>query len=191
MIYRAVKDLTKADVPARHTPRPPGNISYFVDNIWEWLRPEGMPSRRHAAFASPCPNIAAKAVNGTIADVYRVEPASDANFCQLVKGDMPEDAKHHPDCALFKELIIKPLQDDWLAGPLERRLILAPLFIPCASKQEIDAVMAGEHPWDVEKIKARCSFWDDVKLFNPRETGQCPHPTGEIMFEGSYRLTPL
>lgn len=188
MIYRAVKELTKVDVPARQSARVPGNINFYVDNIWEWLRPEDMPSRRHSAFASPCPKIAAQAIGGTTAEVYRVEPALDARFCQLVQGDKPDDAKYHSDCILFKKLIIKPFQEHWITMPLEKRLFVAPLFMPCASKDEIDVVMGGDHPWDVNAIKVNSSFWDDVEMFDPHDLDQCPHPTGEIMFEGAYRL---
>lgn len=191
MIYRAVKNPTDLHWPARGTPRPPGNVAFFVDNIWEWLRPANMPSRRHSAFASPTPELALAAVNDPEAQAFRVEGMDDTRFCQITAGTQPEDAKYHQDCSTLKSLILKPLGANWLSAPLEVRLPLAPLFLPCASKDEIEAVMAGDNPWDASKIKMTCSFWNNVQLFEVRSGASSPHPTGEIFFDGSYRLAPL
>jgi len=40
------------------TIRIPSSVPYVVDNLWEWLRPVGMPSLRHAVYASPAPELA-------------------------------------------------------------------------------------------------------------------------------------
>ncbi len=59
------------------TLRIPSNFPYFVDNIWEWLRPAPMPSRRHAVYASPTPELALENASAPLAEgdryvAYRV-----------------------------------------------------------------------------------------------------------------------
>ena len=73
MIYRVARKTDDSIIPAATTSRPPGNVPYYVDNIWEWLRPEGAPSRRKAAFASPTPELAAAGAQGNVADAWCVE----------------------------------------------------------------------------------------------------------------------
>jgi hypothetical protein len=54
-IYRREQTNSNSlDIRFRQTTRrPPGNIPYIVDNLWEWMRPDSFPCRRHSVFASP------------------------------------------------------------------------------------------------------------------------------------------
>ncbi len=191
MIYRAVVNPSSLEVKSQNTQRAPGNIPYFVDNIWEWLRPVDYPSRRFSAFASPNAQIAADAINCSLDNVYSVEMILPGKACQIVEAPEPVDAKFHPDVRRLKDLIIKTLPRDWFDRPLAERLNLAALFLPCTSREEINDLFSGTTPFDVPKICNTVSLWRDVKLFNPLSEDAKLHPRGEIFFEGSYRLKAL
>ena len=190
-IYRAIRNHSKLDFQPRPTPRPPGNVPFYVDNIWEWLRPNTMPSRRHAAFASPVPEQAAQSAKLTLKDVFQVKPSEGTRFCQLVTGEKPEDAKYHADLRRLKDCIIAPLADEWLRGDLNQKTPIAPLFLPCSSKAEIANLMESDGlPFDRDQIVEASTFWQDVVLFEPICDLGLPHPSGEIFFEEPYRLIP-
>lgn len=191
MIYRAVVKLKSLEVEIRNTQRLPGYIPYFVDNIWEWLRPLEFPSRRFSAFASPTAQLAAEAVNCSLEHVYCVEMTSFGKACQIINAPDPIDAKLHPDVNRIKSVISKSLPRDWFDRSLAERLNLAALFLPCASRDEIDNLMSGATPFDIDEIRGAVTLWGDVKLFDPSRTDLKLHPRGEIFFEGSYRLRPL
>lgn len=190
MIYRAAGVAETEGVQPRTSPRKPGNVPYYVDNIWEWLRPDNMPSRRYAAFGSPKPEIAAELARKDLADVYLVEPDEGARFCQLAGDNAPVDARYHPDCDKLK-LVVRSLDAKWHSADLEVRVQLAPLFLPCSSKDEVAKLMElGGLPFDPDEIRKQSTFWQDVRLFDPRSGDGLPHDAGEIFFEGLYRLIP-
>ncbi|MGY6551703.1 MAG: hypothetical protein ACXIT4_07360 [Erythrobacter sp.] len=188
MIYRAAGIAETQGVKPRSTPRKPGNVAFYVDNIWEWLRPENMPSRRYVAFGSPKPEIAAQLAKRDLTDVYLVEPGEGTRFCQLAGDNAPIDARFHPDCDRLK-LVIKSLDGAWHSADLEVRMQLAPLFLPCSSKAEIAELMEMDGlPFDPEKIRQESTFWQDVRLFDPSSGDGLPHDIGEVFFEAPYRL---
>ena len=83
-IFRCVikkPDTTTKFRKAKNTMRPPGNVPYIVDNLWEWKRPKGYPNRRYSVFASPKPSLASASgpEGGT---VYRVEFEGKYKLCQ-------------------------------------------------------------------------------------------------------------
>lgn len=62
-IFRCVKgSIAEAMAlhPYQRTMRPPGNVPYVVDNLWEWKRPERCADRRRSAFGSPRADLARK-----------------------------------------------------------------------------------------------------------------------------------
>lgn len=74
--------------------RTPQNVPYVVDNLWEWARPYGMPSRRGCAYASPTPELARENAGNGPLDVFQlVEIAPDSILVQIP----PSDAKRHSD----------------------------------------------------------------------------------------------
>lgn len=59
--FRAIPtaQYTAGQVQRRHPGRRlPSNIPYMVDNLWEFTMPSERPSRRHALYASPSPQLA-------------------------------------------------------------------------------------------------------------------------------------
>jgi hypothetical protein len=121
-IYRSVEakpdTTTKLRMP-KTTMRPPGNVHYVVDNLWEWKRPENYPNRRHSVFASPTPELALKAAKG--GTVYTVEFNGRCNLCQ-VRGH--DDSKEHPDRKDLRKLLFKIFGQHWIDGNLKDREIL-------------------------------------------------------------------
>ncbi|MBM9536745.1 hypothetical protein [Desulfobulbus alkaliphilus] len=96
-LYRSVvlrdeqKDLLFS---SKETMRPPGNVPYIVDNLWEWQRPLTFPCRRFSAYASPTPELALQSgpKNGK---VFRLEFLDLPKIAHL-KGYA--DSKYHPEC---------------------------------------------------------------------------------------------
>ena len=55
-LYRAeARSTLRTGVPfaRRAGRRLPSNVPFVVDNIWEFTRPDGMPSRRHCGSSPP------------------------------------------------------------------------------------------------------------------------------------------
>ena len=190
MIYRVARNADNSIIPAAITSRPPGNVPYYVDNIWEWLRPEGAPSRRKAAFASPTPELAAAGAQGNVADAWCVELVEAQFAYQITKCEHPHDAKYHPDIARLKGLIIRALRaNSWFDLPLSQRKPELDLFAPCLSKSDVQDILEASTKLEAEQVKSASTFWQDVEIFDPMNAP--PHPTGEIFFEGAYRLVRI
>lgn len=190
MIYRVARNVGDGSYAPATTSRAPGNVPYYVDNIWEWLRPEGAPSRRRAAFASPTPELAAAGAQGDVADAWRVELVDGQSAYQIVKGESPHDAKYHADIARLKSLIIGELRcHSWFDLPLSERKPELDLFVPCVSQADMHAIVEASTRLNVENVRNACTFWSDVEAFDPRQGP--PHPTGEIFFDGAYLLVRI
>lgn len=190
MIYRVARTVGNGNFASATTSRAPSNVPYYVDNIWEWLRPDGVPSRRRAAFASPTPELAAAGAQGEISDAWRVELASDQPAFQITKGEHPQDAKYHADIARLKRLVIGELRRcSWFDLPLSERKPEIDLFVPCVSQTDMREIVVSSTRLDAATLQETCTFWSDVIMFDPRQGP--PHPTGEIFFEGAYRLVRI
>lgn len=190
MIYRVARNVGDGSYGPATTSRAPGNVPYYVDNIWEWLRPDNAPSRRRAAFASPTPELAAAGAQGDVADAWRVELVDGQSAYQIIRGQNPHDAKYHADIARLKSLIIGDLRHcSWFDLPLSERRPELDLFVPCVSQVDVRAIVESSTRLDLEMLKAACTFWSDVEEFDPRQGP--PHPTGEIFFDGAYRLVRI
>ena len=188
MMYRGTANFTHETFAAATTPRAPGNVPFLVDNVWEWLRPASFPSRRFSAFAAPSIDGAAASAACSADQVYRVELLDAQPVCQLINGQRPEDARYHADIESLKRLIIRTLPREWYQRPPFERGIEAVLFLPCATNDDIDMVMQKSTLIDADNIRNSCSFWRDVALLQGDLTLQEMHHTGEIFFEGRYRL---
>lgn len=190
MIYRVVNQPKTLNVHAATTSRAPGNVPYYVDNVWEWLRPPSFPSRRRSAFASPTPELAALGAQGSAENAWSVELMAGQMAAQITRGDRPEDAKHHRDIARLKEIIHSGLQrKGWFDLPATGRQAEASLFLPCATAAEVDQTIQNSAWLDADQIREASTFWNDVEIFASSQ--QPPHRTGEIFFEGPYRLVPI
>ena len=190
MIYRVAKNVGDGDFAPATTSRPPGNVPYYVDNIWEWLRPDDVASRRRAAFASPTPELAAAGAQGDVAEAWQVELVDAQSAYQIVNGERPHDARYHADIIRLKSLIIGQLRRIlWFDLPLSQREPELNLFAPCLSKSDIHEILETSTRLDAEKIICACEFWSDVVKFDPLKGP--PHPTEEIFFDGAYRLARI
>lgn len=191
-LYRAVRRATLKDGQEilRHSGRRlPSNVSYMVDNLWEFTRPADRPSRRHAVYASPTPQLALEnAAAGALAkDQYvacelrfRYEPA----MIQLTK----KDAREYSDLRKIQSLVNEQLGKQAAAG-LQDKLALAPLFLPGVTKEELASAMAGNAQLNelVQQAAALVTIWTP----DPAAIS----PDGELFFEIAddnwYTLHPV
>ena len=174
------------EFPRAMTNRSPGNVPYLVDNIWEWIRPASMPSRRRSAFASPAPKLAAKAAGLSDQHVYLVELLGDQRCAQIYRSDDPSDARYHSDIRRIRQTVDRHiLPTGWLDRPASARGPLGALFLPCLEKEEIEVCLQDV---DADLLREACTFWDDVRLI---DMASQLHESGEIFFEGAYALRPI
>ncbi len=162
------------------TPRPPGNVPYVVDNLWEWQRPVGYPSRRQCVCASPSRALAQQFGGAAGGRVYQVGQMDGARIAQL---NVPDD-KLHPDATrLHKTLLTLLGGANWLLTPLAQRQALAPLWMPCLTRNEVKAMFARESQLAGirSQVIAAITFWNDVQLVSMNQPW--PHEEGEIFFE--------
>lgn len=162
------------------TPRPPGNVPYVVDNLWEWARPEGFPSRRQCVCASPTPALAQQYGGTAAGRVYEVRQLVGARVAQL---ELP-DAKLHADARSLHKTLLQLLGgSSFLTGTWAARQALAPLWMPCLTRDEVEALFATEPALAAIKTRLmdQIGFWKDVRLVSL--SSPWPFPQGEIFFE--------
>jgi len=179
----------------RPTLRPPGNVPYVVDNLWEWTRPDGYPNRRLSAFANPRPDLALAALNGP-GVAYRVAFLGTPVVAQLVAHSADadvRDAKFHRDCKDLRKCLGRLLGEEWFGQPLNRKQDVAALWAPCLSKEEVEALFEqSDLLWaGRDEIREAVRYWDDVVLVDDLE--HLPDPQGEIVFEypDGYELVAI
>lgn len=174
------------------TMRAPMNVPFAVDNIWELLRPSTMPSRRHAAYASPTPELAL--VNASAGDA-----GAEYIVCEVVFSGPVRiahlsvtDARHHPDVRLLQRAVV-----DELAGlcdassDLATRAAIAPLFMPTMTAELLTELRSKSEPVErvLRRAEALSTFWTSAAIELDHQSD------GELFFEvepgGYYQLTPL
>ncbi len=180
-VYRAVspEKFSGKLIQYKSTRRPPGNVPYVVDNLWEWARPEGYPNRRYSAYASPTKELAIEAAGkNTIA--YRVQLNKDFLLCQV---SICKDSKFHPDCKNLRNLLFGQIGRQWPSEKLHSKESIGKLFIPCLTKEEVEQIFEEDDLLRKYKdeIRQAIQYWESVYLINPGE--QIPDPVGEIFFE--------
>lgn len=192
-LYRAVpaKDFDPNRVYVRQaTVRTPMNIPYVVDNFWEAIRPDHMPSRRHSAYASPTPELAmanaSAAADGRYV-VCKLEMTGPVRIAQL----QVTDAREHADIRFIQKAALEVLGEDIHAQTLWQRSVTAALYLPGLSADHLYE-LAREHSVvddALNEVRDRSTFWDSA------HEGVNPASSGELFFElldgDSYRLTPL
>lgn len=194
-LYRAIPSRRFRDVweKRRPTPRIPSNVPYLVDNVWERLRPEHMPSRRHAVYASPSPEIALRCASTSLEvgdrhAVYRVEFANEkVAVAQL----QIEDARKHPDIAVLLETLERAMSGLGYGPAPESRGPFAALFEPALGADAV-AALCEEVP-EVAELFTRLgkvsTFWSSASNAIAADS------FGEVFFElgegNAYRLVPI
>lgn len=172
--------------------RAPMNVPFVVDNLWELMRPAEMPSRRHAAYASPTPELAlANASAGDADGAYLVCEVSFSGPVRIAHLAVT-DARHHPDVRLLQRAVVDDLAS--LCGSssdLAQRTTIAPLFMPTMTQELLAALRVQSEVVDrvLRRVEELSSFWASaVTVPNPQSNG-------ELFFEvepgGYYQLTPL
>jgi hypothetical protein len=192
ILYRAVPAtrVRPGEKKCRHEGRRlPGNVPYLVDNLWEYTRPEGRPSRRHAVYASPTPELA---LQNAIADGL---PPSGYVACRLAFHYEPaimqltvSDARHHRDIRTLQQLVNRELGER-AGAPLADKLALAALFLPGVTRQELADAMAAAPLLDelVRKAAAAVTFWSAT----PDQVAEDGELFFEIAEDNFYTLDPV
>jgi hypothetical protein len=164
------------------TNRLPSNLPYFVDNLLEWNRPQAMPSRRRAIYASPTPELALEnaSAGGISRDEYlvckvEVDPL-DVKIAQL----QVKDARYHADIRLLTKFI------NGLKMSEEDRLNSALIFAPGSSVAELMSCYGSAVGRQIlEFAMTNITFWNQASS-TPND-GE-----GELFFEmvegKGYRL---
>lgn len=175
----------------QETRRLPSNIPYFVDNLWEWLRPEGSPSRRHSIYASPTPELAlANASAGYLKqDEYVV--------CKLTFSTEPlthqlrvPDAREHVDIKAFQKCLASVVGPDFGSLALADKMALAPLFVPGVAEHELSAAAGRSRTLSMilSEVHAVSTFWESAGHIDATSKGELFF---ELQSDNTYMLSPL
>jgi len=182
-IFRAVprKGFVADRVHTRyHSSRLPGNVSYLADNVWELTRPSSLPSRRHAVYASPTPQLALEGASADLLTQAEYLP------CRVIFNKpvlrifqlSVRDARFHRDRRQLQNLANERLKN---VPNLESKRALAPLFPPGVTSAELSAAMQSDAGLRAlaEDLAAAVTMWSDPPNANE----------GEIIFELDNDLT--
>lgn len=194
-LFRAVPESRLAEAndgyQRQSTLRIPSNVPYVVDNIWEWLRPASMPSRRHAVYASPTPELALENASAPLADGDRyvacrvIVGADEIRVAQLEVSD----ARNHTDIRMITRWLSLHSRE-FTEKPLADRQRLALLFSPGLRQDELEA-LRQQNPL----IEQLCTHVQQHSTLWRTASSVPGATTGELFFEllGSarYRLEPL
>lgn len=177
----------------RHsTMRIPSNVPYVVDNLWEWLRPEDMPSRRHAIYASPTPELALANASAALApgEIYVacrviVAPAH-IRVAQLAV----RDAREHPDIRTVSRWVSSHGQSLIELGPINKQQV-APLFMPGLVREEVERLRHSD-----SLVDEVCFHLREASTFWRTATPPTASAEGELFFElidstVTYQLEPV
>lgn len=156
----------------------PTNVPYVVDNLWEWRRPDGWPSRRHCVCASPKFELAQQAAAATEGRVFRVKVGREAKVAQIVESD----ARYHRDVKELRRTLLQLLGQNWLDGPAQSKSESALLWTPCLTRDEV-AELFQQGPL----ARIRCDIWDAIRFWDGARLVSAGEPwpfsEGEIFFE--------
>lgn len=182
----ALNEKTFSIRTTRNTQRPPSNVPYFIDNLWEWSRPDNYPCRRLSAFASPTPKLALQFGCGD--SVFAVEILEEPRIVQLCV----RDAKFHNDIKKLRKLIFDKLGQSWIDGNMEEKEKASLLWTPCLRKNEVHSVLTGAFSEDfIEELRSSISLWKEATFVSSSAIA-LPHAEGEVFFEAArWKLTQI
>ena len=169
----------------RSSRRVPGNVPFVIDNLWEWSRPEGMPSRRQSVFATPKPELALRFGRATDGSVFRVTPVG-AKIVQIPQ----QDARFHPDVQApisLEKMILSILGQAWVDGSMQAKQPEGLLWMPCLTKEEVESVfnVSARLASKKAEILAVVRLWQDAVLVDADQEDAWPYEDGEIFFEAA------
>lgn len=183
-MYRAVA-RARFEQGRRYAPmltqRLPSNVPYLVDNIWEWLRPESAPSRRHAVYASPTPELALlnASAGGLARENYIVCELELSGPAIKVAHLNVTDARLHHDIGRLMRYLPSAINAGFADLPQQEKQRYAPLFLPGVKKTELEEFFSSSTPLGqlAAGIREISRFWLDASLFVR------PESDGEMFFE--------
>lgn len=192
-LYRAVPasgfDPAKQHKRFVGSVRLPSNVPYVVDNLWEWQRPSHMPSRRHAIYASPTPELAlanASAGTGVYVACRVIVERGEINIAQL----KIDDARYHADIKAIIRLVSE-FNKKFVDAPFHSRGHIGALFYPGTASDVIEGVRMDSSVVAnfCELAKERMTFWQDASR-------EIQDHSGELFFEllsdeACYTLEPF
>ena len=196
-IYRAHEEKkpdTFKEAKDRGTRRPPSNVPYVVDNLWEWTRPEAYPDRRRSKFASPDYEQALRSRDlptSQVQSVFRLEFVGKPVVAQLSarneEGELIGDAKNHPDCKKLRKLLIDKLDGGknrffWPSQAMAEKHPASQLFQPCLTAEEVGRLFdnVDELRPHKDEIWRQVTYWDDLELI---EADSLYNQEGEVLFQ--------
>jgi len=194
-MYRAIRAtrlaISEETLMRQNTVRIPTNVPYVVDNLWEWMRPDAMPSRRHAIYASPTPALALKNASSPLLDgehyvACRVHTEPEGiRIAQL----QVKDAREHSDIKIFARFIAK-FSQEITQSSIDERQLYAPLFAPGLARCELEELRESS-----AMVAYACRYAiNHFTLWSSASSEPADHE-GELFFEpsegGSYRLIPI
>lgn len=195
-LFRAIpsSQIDKAGKGLRRqsTVRIPSNVPYVVDNLWEWLRPENMPSRRHAIYASPTAELALANASASLGDgehYIACRVVVDPGHIRIAQLSV-RDAREHPDIRAVARWVSRQGQAFVALAPA-RKQRMAPLFMPGLGQDEVECLR------DADSLVAEvCHYFKVASTFWGAETTSVASSEGELFFEltdpsVTYRLEPV
>jgi hypothetical protein len=174
------------------TRRAPSNVPYLIDNIWEFLRPEHFPSRRHAIYASPSIEFALQNASSGVTNSRYIGCELTFNLANLplkIAHLQVADARYHADIKNLQKVVMNQLAIN--NEMLENKQEFSCLFLPCVSKEEL--TLQAQNNVRIKEVLDECkkqsTFWQDALNFPDMES------PGELFFEllpaQSYQLTQI
>ncbi|RRW39978.1 hypothetical protein EGJ52_22945 [Pseudomonas luteola] len=182
-LFRAVPESRLGDANKQYyrydTVRIPSNVPYVVDNLWEWLRPINMPSRRHAVYASPTPELALANASARLEEGDRyiacrviIEPQA-VKIAQL----SVRDAREHKDIRTIMGWLGKH-STQVTEIPTTEKQRLSMLFMPGLHRDELEA-LRQEHPF----VQQVCESAQELSIFWSSALREPQDSEGELFFE--------
>ncbi|WP_247257740.1 hypothetical protein [Pseudomonas moorei] len=195
-LFRAIPEsklaVSAEGIKRQMSARIPTNVPYVVDNLWEWLRPEHYPSRRHSTYASPTPELALLNASAALAGSDRYVACRLIVAPSAIKLAQLEvvDARHHADIRLITQWFSRHSKK-LTEIPITQKRDIALLFLPGLKRDELETLRlesAVVHEL-CEVVQTHSTFWTDASSV-PRK-GE-----GELFFElieegAGYHLEPI
>lgn len=174
----------------RATLRLPSNVPYVVDNLWEFLRPANMPSRRYSIYASPTRALAQQNCSGRDQGqgfcVYRLVVEGEALLAHLCV----KDAREHTDIKASLRTV-QSLAQQIADASADEKPSLSLIFLPGASRADWERAhesspLAAQL---IDLLSPISTFWNDASS-TPKPEGD-----GELFVQllsgASYKAADL
>lgn len=195
-LFRAIpsNQIAKArDGLRRHaSARVPSNVPYVVDNLWEWLRPLSMPSRRHAIYASPTPESALANASAPLnAGEHYIACRVIVDPGHIRIAQLPvRDAREHPDIRAVARWVSRNGDAFTALGVTEKQQV-GLLFMPGLKRDELEGLLLMS-----PLVEQLCSYVRETSTFWSAASTPSEVSEGELFFElidqfVTYRLEPV